>query len=32
VIVPAAGGLAPGGFADVTIVRATSATLFGELR
>jgi tRNA-2-methylthio-N6-dimethylallyladenosine synthase len=30
VIVPAAPGLAPGAFADVTIVRATSATLFGQ--
>jgi hypothetical protein len=29
VIVPAAPGVEPGAFLDVTIARATSATLFG---
>jgi len=31
VIVPAAAGLGPGDVVDVTITRATSATLFGAL-
>jgi tRNA-2-methylthio-N6-dimethylallyladenosine synthase len=31
VIVPAAPGVAPGAFADVTITRATTATLFGTV-
>ena len=31
VIVPAAPGVAPGALVDVTIARATRATLFGSL-